>query len=355
MKSYRITIFFSIGLFSLLPRSAFTQPPIYTVSTVVGNGTPGFAGDAGPAILSQLSNPCKIAVDSSGNLYIADQGNFRIRKVSGGNINTVAGNGTAGYSGDGGAATAANISAPCGVAVDKSGNVYFSQTSPVGNAAVREVTTNGNVATVVGTTVGGGYSGDSGAATDAQVNGPTGLSLDTSGNLYIADTLNNHIRQVQTNLNIYTVAGNGSNPPQTPASGVIAWYTSLSSPQGVAVDASGNLFIADTFNHCVREVYGPATNMNHVIVTIAGVCGLTGGFSGDGGPATKALLNYPNDVAVDASGNIFIADTYHFRIRMVTPAGNIFTIAGRSRSGYSGDGGLAINASFGFPTGIALG
>lgn len=355
MNSYRTTICLIISLFALLPRVGWTQAPIYIIQTVVGNGTVGYAGDGGPPILSQLNNPCKIAVDSSGNLYIADQNNFRIREVSNGTINTIAGNGTSGYSGDTGAATAANISAPCGVAVDKSGDVYFSQSSPASNAAIREVSANGTINTVAGTTLGGGFSGDSYLATDAQVNGPTGLALDTAGNLYIADTLNNRIRQIQTNNNIYTVAGNGDNPPQSAGSGVIAWYTSLSNPEGVAVDASGNLYIADTFNHCVREVYGPATNMNHVIVTIAGVCGLTGGFSGDGGPATKALLNYPNDVAVDSAGNIYIADTYNFRIRMVTPGGTIYTIAGRSRSGYSGDGGLATNASFSFPTGIALG
>jgi uncharacterized protein (TIGR03437 family) len=355
MNSYRIIICLTIGLVALLPRSGWTQPPVYTIQTVAGNGTLGYAGDGGPPILAQFNNPCKIAVDSSGNLYIADQNNFRIRKVSGGTINTIAGNGTAGYSGDTGAATSANISPPCGVAVDKSGDVYFSQSSPSTNAAIREVSANGTINTVAGTLLGGGYSGDSGAAVDAQVNGPTGLALDTAGNLYIADTLNNRIRQIQTNNNIYTVAGNGDTPPLTAGSGVIAWYTSLSNPEGVTVDASGNLYIADTFNHCVREVYGPATNMNHIIVTIAGVCGLTGGFSGDGGPATKALLNYPNDVAVDSAGNVYIADTYNFRIRMVTPGGTIYTIAGRSRSGYSGDGGLATNASLSFPTGIAVG
>ncbi|MBV8728909.1 MAG: hypothetical protein JO336_03780, partial [Acidobacteriia bacterium] len=272
----------------------------------------------------------------------------------GGRINTIAGTGTGGYSGDGGPSTSANISSPCGVAVDSSGNVYFSQTAPASNAAIRKAPASGNMSTVAGTTLGAGFSGDAAAATGAQVNGPTGLAFDSSSNLYIADTLNNRIRQVQTNANIYTVAGNGDNPPQTAASGVIAWQTSLNNPQGVAVDGSGNLFIADTFDHCVREVYGPATSMNHVIVTIAGVCGLTGGFSGDGGPATKALLNYPRGVAVDGNGNVYIADTFNFRIRMVTPAGTIYTIAGRSRSGYSGDGQLATNASFSFPSAIAV-
>jgi uncharacterized protein (TIGR03437 family) len=356
MISYRKSICWLIGFSLFAPSIGRAQPPAYIIDTVVGNNTLGYAGDGGPAIEAELNNPCKIAVDQSGNLYIADQDNFRIRKVSGGVINTIAGTGTSGYDGDTGAATSADISSPCGVAVDHSGNVYLSQTAPSTNAAIREVGTNGIINTIAGTTLGAGFSGDAYLAIDAQLNGPTALAVDSSADLFIADTLNNRVREIQaSNQYIYTEAGNGDNPPLQAQSGVIAWYTSLNNPEGVAVDASGDLFIADTYDHCVREVYGPNTNMNHVIVTIAGICGLTGGYSGDGGPATQAQLNYPEDVAVDASGNVYIVDTFNSRIREVTTDGNIYTIAGRSKTGYTGDGGLGTNATLNFPSGIALG
>ena len=322
------------------------QAPVYTIATVAGNATSGYSGDGGPASEAQLQNPCKIATDKSGNLFIADQGNARIREVSGGNINTVAGNGTNGYTGDGGAATAANISDPCGVVVDPSGNLYFSQTDST-NSAVREAPASGTTSTIAGTSSGAGFSGDGGPAKNAQVNAPTALARDSAGTLYIADSLNNRVRIVDSNGNISTKAGNGV--AQYAGDGQLAWRASLHNPQGLAVDAAGNLYIADTLNHCIREVAG------NIISTFAGICGVTGGFSGDGGPATKAQLNYPKDVAVDASGNVFIVDSYNFRIRLVKPDGTIWTIAGRSGPGYSGDGGLATNAHLSFATGIALG
>lgn len=322
------------------------QAPVYTIATVAGNATSGYAGDGGPATEAQLSNPCKIATDNSGNLFIGDQGNARIREVSGGNINTVAGNGTSGYTGDGGPATQANISNPCGVVVDSSGNIYFSQTDS-GDSAVREAPASGNTSTITGTSSGAGFSGDGGAAKNAQVNSPTALARDGAGTLYIADSLNNRIRIVDSNGNISTKAGNGI--AQYAGDGQLAWRASLNTPQGVAVDTAGNLYIADTLNHCIRKVAG------NIMSTFAGVCGVTGGFSGDGGAATKAQLNYPKDVAVDATGNVYIVDSYNFRIRLVKPNGTIWTIAGRSGPGYSGNGGLATNAHLSFPTGIALG
>jgi uncharacterized protein (TIGR03437 family) len=321
------------------------QAPLYTIATVAGNATSGYSGDGGPATEAQLSNPCKIATDKAGNLFIADQGNARIREVSSGNINTVAGNGTNGYAGDGMPPTQANISTPCGVVVDPSGNIFFSQTDFI-NSAVREAPASGNTSTITGTTSGAGFSGDGGAAKNAQVNAPTALARDGAGTLYIADSLNNRVRIVDSNGNISTKAGNGI--AQFAGDGQLAWRASLNSPQGVAVDAAGNLYIADTLNHCIRKVAG------NIMSSFAGVCGVTGGFSGDGGPAAKAQLNYPKDVAVDAAGNAYIVDSYNFRIRLVKPDGTIWTIAGRSGSGYSGDGGLATNARMSFPTGIAL-
>jgi trimeric autotransporter adhesin len=326
--------------------TGWAQAPVYTIATVAGNATSGYSGDGGPASEAQLTNPCKIATDKSGNLFIGDQGNARIREVSGGIINTVAGNGTNGYTGDGGAATAADISDPCGVLVDPSGNVYFSQTDFT-NSAVRKAPASGNISTITGTSSGAGFSGDGGVATNAQVNAPTALARDNGGTLYIADSLNNRVRIIDSNGNISTKAGNGI--AQYAGDGQLAWRASLNNPQGVALDAAGNLYIADTLNHCIRRVAG------NIMSTFAGTCSVTGGFSGDGGPATKAQLNYPKDVAVDASGNVFIVDSYNFRIRLVKPDGTIWTIAGRSGPGYSGDGGFATSAHLSFATGIALG
>jgi uncharacterized protein (TIGR03437 family) len=219
--------------------------------------------------------------------------------------------------------------------------VYFSQTNST-NAAIRKAPPNGNMSTVAGTSLGAGYTGDGGAATSAQVNNPTGLALDSAGNLYMADTLNNRIRRIGTDGRIVTIAGDGTG--QFAGDNRPASLASLNNPQGIGVDAAGNLYIADTLNHRIRKVSGG------FMTTIAG--NGAAGFSGDNGPATSAQLNYPKDVAVDGAGNVFIADTYNFRIRMVTPDGTITTIAGGSRSGYTGDGGLGTNARLNFPTGI---
>jgi uncharacterized protein (TIGR03437 family) len=341
--SYRKTIYALAAFCALAPLGVRAQVQQYTIWTIAGTGTNGYAGDAGPALQANFSNPCKLAIDPSGNIYIADLSNNRIRKISGANINTIAGNGTAGYTGDGKPATQANISQPCGVAVDASGNVYFSQTDAT-NSAVRKAPASGNISTVTGTSVGAGFGGDGGPATSGRVAGPQALALDGAGNLYIADTLNNRIRQVTTGSNIYTVVGSGvaqfSGDQGSPIN------ASINGPQGIAFDSAGAMYIADTGNHRIRKVSAG------VITTIAGTG--VAGFSGDGGPAVNAQLNYPKDVAVDAAGDVFIVDSYNFRIRMITPDGNIQTIAGSGRSGYSGDGGPAKSGRLSFPQGIVV-
>jgi len=314
--------------------------PAGVITTVAGNGTFGFSGDNGPATSASLGSPSGVAVDASGNLYIADQ--YRIRKVTpAGVITTVAGNGTSGFGGDNGPATSAGLSSPSGVAVDTGGNLYIAD---AGNDRIRKVTPAGVITTVAGNGT-PGFSGDNGPATSAQLLLPVGVAVDAGGNLYIADRFNARIRKVTPAGVITTVAGNGDhgfsgdNGPATSAS--------LSNPSGVAVDTGGSLYIADRFNNRIRKVT-PAG----VITTVAGI-GTFGGFSGDNGPATSAGLSYPSGVAVDAGGNLYIADAGNNRIRKVTPAGVITTVAGIGTSGFSGDNGPATSASLG-PVGVAV-
>jgi sugar lactone lactonase YvrE len=220
------------------------------ITTVAGNGMSGFAGDGGPAVSAQLATaPGGLAVDGSGNLFIADQGNNRVRKVSSnGIITTLAGTGVAGFSGDGGLATAAQLSQPEAVAVDASGNVYIADKA---NSRIRKVSPGGTITTFAGTTS-GGFSGDGGLATSAQLEFPQGVAVDGSGNVFIADTSNNRVREVSTKGIIVTVAGNG-NSGYTGDCGP-ATSAQLSYPLDVAVDGSGNIFIADSDNNAVRRL-----------------------------------------------------------------------------------------------------
>jgi len=314
----------------------------YTITTVAGTGTSGFSGDGGQATSAQLSIPWGIAVDKSGNLYIADEINNRIRMVAtDGTITTIAGSGTNGYAGDGSAATSANLNYPAAIAVDGSGNVYISDT---GNHVIRKRAAGGTITTFAGTNV-AGYYGDGGAATSAQLNLPLGVALDSAGNLYIADTLISMIRKVASNGTITMVAG--STLSGYGGDGGAATSAQLHEPFGVTVDAAGNMYISDTFNHEVRKVTTDGT-----ITRIAGTG--TRGYSGDGGPATEAKLNYPEGLAVDSAGNLFIADSLNCRIRVVTPSGIITTVAGTGKFGSLGDGGPATSAQLNTPSGVAL-
>src|SRR5271157_2356151 len=306
-----------------------------TITTVAGNGTSGYSGDGGPATSASLWGPSGVAVDSAGNLYIGDMVNNRIRKVSGGTITTVAGNGTSGHSGDGGPATSASLYYPWGVAVDLAGNLYIADTY---NAVIRKVS-GGTITTVAGG--GNGQLGDGGPATSASLNYPTGVALDSAGNLYIADADTQRIRKVSGGT-ITTVAGNGTYGFS--GDGGPATSASLGGPRGVAVDSAGNLYMAELYNMRIRQVSGGT------IKTFAG----NGAFrySGDGGPAASASLNYPTGVALDSAGNLYIADSSNNRIRGVA-GGTITTIAGNGFENFSGDGGLATSASLSLPEGVA--
>jgi sugar lactone lactonase YvrE len=319
--------------------------PDGNIETFAGNQTFnfGYSGDGGPANFSQLTYPTDVAVDSSGNVYIADYGNFVIRQVTtDGTIHTYAGNNTIGFSGDGGAPTSAALYQPFGVAVDSSGNVYIAE---YGDSRIRKVTTGtgAKISTIAGNGT-YGFAGDGAAATSAELNFPHGLCVDSSGNIFIADFGNNRIRKIVSGGNISTFAGNGLTSYSGDSGG--ATQAQFNTPSGVAIDAAGNIYVADTINNAVRQI-----TTKGVISTFAGTG--TAGFSGDGSAANKGQLNAPQGVAVDAAGNVYIADSGNLRVRVVGTNGNISTFAGSGSPGYGGDGGAATSATFYLPSAVA--
>jgi len=325
----------------LLPALACAQT--YTISLIAGTAsTPGFLGDTLPAISAELASPTGVWVDSNHNIYIVDKDNCRIRMVSAsGIINTVAGLSTSQtYAGDNGKATLASLNLPNGIAFDSAGNMYIADT---GNNVVRKVNTSGIITTVAGDNI-SAYSGDGGPATSANLSEPTGVALDAAGNLYIADANNNCIRVVTTDQNIHTVAGQCSYA-LFQGDGGPATQAKLNKPYSVAVDAYGNIYIADTENERIRKV-----TPDGIINTIAG--NGTQGFKD--GPALQAEFSSPAGIAVDASGSVYIADKSNFRIRKLLPSGNVVTIAGSGSPGYSGVGVAATSAALYFPLGVGL-
>jgi uncharacterized protein (TIGR03437 family) len=300
-----------------------------TIATVAGYGTPGYGGDGAPATEAQLNVPEGVAVDSAGNLYIADSYNDRVREVSNGLIATVAGNGTVSFSGDNGPATSAQFASVAGLAVDSAGNLYIAD---LGGEEIRQVS-HGIIADVAGDGV-FGFGGDNGPATSANLYNPAGIAVDSAGNLYIADTANSCIRKVSGGI-ITTIAGRGSGGlgfgdggPATSAFFESVW--------GVAVDAAGNVYVSDPGAGRVRKI------ANGIITAVAG--NGTRGFSGDNGPATGAALNYPYGIAVDAAGNLYIDDSGNNRIREVSGS-VIATVAGGGSPAVDAAGNLYIAAN----------
>lgn len=371
------------------------------ITTVAGTGTAGFSGDGGAATAAQLANPSGVAVDSAGNLYIADTTNNRVRKVTAatGVITTLAGTGTATYNGDGLVATSANLNAPRAVAVSSFGFVYIvefygqrvrvvSQASgalftaignglvgydgegvvasstrisyPLGVAVdaandvyvteghrVRKLSIGTGLLTTVAGTGTMGFGGDGGLATAAQLSGSSGLTVDAAGAIYICDKNNFRVRKVSPpagTLRLTTVGGTGSSGFNSDG---IATSVNVYYPSSTATTASGDLYFTDWYNHRIRKI-----TPGGVISTIVGTG--VGGYAGDGGLATGARLNYPTSIAVDPSGQIYVADTYNHRIRRINISGYISTIAGTGVAGSSGDGGAATSAQFTYPRGIAL-
>lgn len=319
------------------------------MSTAAGTGVEGDAGDNGPATEARLNMPFDVAFDTLGNLYFSDTFNHRVRRVDGrsGVMTTVAGNGTKGFSGDGGPATRAQLNEPYGVAVDSGGNVFIVDRL---NGRIRRVDGESGIITTAAGNSSGRDSGDGGAATAAGFVEPNGLALDRSGRkLFIADVAGNRIRLVDLDKGlISTFAGTGRR--RHDGDGGPAAAASIHGARGVEVAPDGTVFILEREGNRLRAV-DPRTG---TITTRAG----TGakGFSGDGGPALKATFNGPKELAVDSDGNILIVDTENHAIRRIDArSGVITTVAGSGRKGGEGDGGPALSAKLDRPHGVAVG
>ncbi len=362
------------------------------ISTFAGTGISGFSGDGGLAKNAMLSYPVGLVFDSAGNLIVADANNNRIRKIyTTGAITTIAGTGVLGFSGDGGPALAAELDFPFGLMFDAVGNLYFTDLL---NNRVRKIDTNGIITTIAGNGT-AGYNGDGIPATAASLNNPRGIVFDSSGNLYIADTLNSRVRRVDTSGIITTFAGDGiqgftgDGGPAINAevgrprdviirgnqllisnagaarlrtvgfsSGIInslagsfagfdgdnnpPLLTEFNGPTGMFLTTSGNLLVTDEFNSRVRTVTSSSTTT------------LAGGFVGDNRAATLADFVSPENLAFDSAGNYYVADPNAQRIRKVDTTGKITTVAGNGTTGYSGDGGVATQAQLNFPYGVVV-
>lgn len=312
------------------------------INNFAGTPTGGFSGDGGFATSAQFNTPNDVAIDASGNVFIADAMNHRIRKVNpAGIVTTIAGTGVPGFSGDGGLATAAQLNTPYAVDIDATGNIYISDFS---NNRIRKINAAGIITTIAGTGV-SAFGGDGGAATSAQISNPHGVTFDGTGNMFIVDVSNQRIRKVNLSGIISTFVGTGA--ATYGGDGGPAINAQISNPTGITFDIAGNLFIADYNNKRIRKV-----NTGGIISTFAGTG--VAGFSGDGGLATSAQLNLPANVGFDPSGNLYITDHANCRIRKVNVSGIISTIAGTGAIGSTGDGGPAISALLNYPVGICV-
>jgi len=359
----RVTVDASGNIYFAGLHSVFKVAPSGTLARIAGNGRSGNSGDGGNATAAELAYPSGIAVDSAGNVYVADISADVVRRISAaGTITTVAGTGTAGFSGDNGPAQAAQLNAPTAVALDGNGNLYIADS---GNSAIRKVS-GGVITTIAGSGV-AGYANDNSDAVNALLNVPQGVATDTAGNVYIADTLNNRIRKIAGNGIITTVAGNGltsysgdnvggTGVVKTSGDGGPATQSSVDFPTGVAVDAAGNLYIADYGNSAIRVV-----DTKGVINTLIG--NQDGVPLEDGQLAASIRLNGPTGVAVDPSGSVYFtegsigAGSGHaagdFKVWRISSSGIFSTAAGNGIESFSGEGGAASAALLNAPAGLA--
>ncbi len=304
------------------------------IQTMAGTGSYGYSGDTGPATAAVIDAVYAIAADSQGNLYLADSWNNRIRKIAAnGIIATIAGTGEPGFYGDGGAATSAKLNCPRGITVDGQGNVYISDS---GNSRIRKISSTGTITTVAGTGT-AGFSGDGGPATAAKISYPRGLAVKSDGTLYFADGLNFRIRMISPNGTVSTLAGMGAHGAS--GDGGPAKDAMVGLVQSLTLDSSGNLYFTDAYLNCVRKV------------TPAGTISTVASNSGTGG---SPQFGFPRGLAVDGQGQIYVADSMNHRVNLVTPGGNVSTIAGTGTAGFSGDGVAAASAQLNYPYALAL-
>jgi sugar lactone lactonase YvrE len=332
-----------------------------TIATVAGNGEAGYYGNGGPAIEAKLNQPSCVVTDNVGNLYIGDDATNTIRKVAAGTgiISTYSGNSLAAYSGDGGPAVSASMYAPAGCALDSTGNLYVAE---AGNNIVRKIAAStGIITTVAGTgfghgCAGGGFGGDGGQATKAQLFCPNGVAVDASGDLFISDTGNQRVREVNAQTGVITtIAGNGTYGHS--GSGGAATDAMIANPEQLALDSSSNLYIAEQGASVIAKV-----NLSTGIISTVAGNGTTGpgvtvtdsAVKGDGGPATQAQLSSPQGVVLDSAGNIFIADSNNQRVRKVDASTRVITTVAGTTLGYSGNGGSAAQAQLHNPWGLCF-
>lgn len=410
MVSCHRVLLFSLLVTGFVLRLAAGASPSYAIQTVAGTDN---SGNGASALSVALGQPEGIAVDNAGNIFIAEAANSRVRKIaSDGSIQTLAGTGVAGFSGDGGPATAAQLNQPYGLAIDSAGALYIAD---LGNSRVRKIAANGTIQTLAGGgTLPAATTGQGGPATSAQLSQPRNVAVSADGSLYISDFGANQVYRVASDGTLSLIAGNGA--AGFSGVGTSALMAELNAPAGLAVDPSGAVYVADSGNNRVRKIYngmiitvfntpGPtgvaldtsgmvyiagssyvgtliqpiagvssgrdltldskgdiyATSGAYVlempaggnVTTIAG-SGNSANYGGDGGQATDAQLNSPSGTVMDSSGNWYIADTGNNRIRMVTPAGVISTVAGTGTAGSTGDNGPALNAELSSPHGLAV-
>jgi uncharacterized protein (TIGR03437 family) len=325
-----------------------TSGPVWaqTITTVAGNGVASYSGDGGPATQATINGATYVATDFLGSLFIADQNNNRIRRVdSGGIITTVAGNGAPGFSGDGGPAAEASLNGPTGVCTDAAGNLYIADE---GNFRIRKVDTSGHITTVAGNGI-QAATGDGGKATEASMYVPIRCVVDSTGNLYVTDQSGQKIRMINPAGIISTFAGTGANAgPHSlgtySGDGGSATDAGLNNPTAITVDSTGNIYFSDQYNQRIRKV-----DKNGIITTIAG--NGTAGYAGDGGPATSAELNYPGGLVVDQNGDLYFCDPNNNRLRKIS-GGTISTVAGNGVAGFA-DGSPA-TAELNQPFGLAI-